>query len=77
MGLLEAWDQGQGLRITSVPAPPSPRFEQAIGDFVLVSLLRAEDDPSLGCCLVAVVDKTFGLGFPNVYPCFFLWNGLI
>lgn len=77
MGLIEAWDQGQGLEITSVPAPPSPGFELAVGDFVLMPLLHAEDDPSLGCCLMAVVDKTFGLGFPSVYPCFFLWNGLI
>lgn len=77
MGLLEAWDQGQKLEITPVPAPPSPRFELAIGDFVLVPLLCAEDDPGLGCCLMAVVDKTFVLGFPSVYPCVFLWNGFI
>lgn len=75
VGLLGAWDQG--LWITSVPAPPSPRLEQAIGDFVLVSPLHAEDDPSWGCCLMAAVDKTFDLNFPSVYPCFFLWNGLV
>lgn len=70
MGLLQAWDQSQELGITSGPAPPSPRFEQSFGGFVLVLLLFAEDDPSLDCCLMAV-----GLGFPSVYPAFFFGTG--
>lgn len=76
MVLLQAWTRARGWEL-GVPAHPSPRFEQAIGGFILVPLLHAENDPSLACCLKAVVDKTFGLGFPRVYPCLFLWNGLI
>lgn len=76
-GVVTSLGPEPGLGITSVPAPLSPGSKQAIGDFVLVPLLCAEDNPSLGCCLMAMVDKTFGLGFPTVYPCFLLWAGLI
>lgn len=32
-------------------------------------LLRTEGDSGLGCYLMSMVDKTFGLNFPSVYPC--------
>ncbi|KAJ7397601.1 Ankyrin repeat and BTB/POZ domain-containing protein BTBD11-A [Pitangus sulphuratus] len=66
VGLLQPLGPEPGLGITPVPAPLSLAFKQAIRDFVLVLLLRAEDDPGLGCCLMAMLDKTFGLGFPSV-----------
>lgn len=60
--------------ITAAPAPLSPAFKQAIREFVLVLLLRAEGDTGLGCCLMAMVDETSGPGFPGVYTCFLFWT---
>ena len=61
------YNPGTGARagIKAAPAPLSPAFKQAIREFALVLLLRAEGDPGLGYCLPATVDKTFGPGFPS------------
>lgn len=74
-GVVTSLGPEPGLGMTSVPAPLSPGFEQAVGDFVLVPLLCAEEDPSLGHVSWPWWTRPLVLVFPVYTPAFFFGMG--